>query len=291
MTNASIQPIHFTDSELTDRVNPVLVNLIGVGGTGGHVLDSLADMNEVLTSLGHPGLEVRVFDEDTVSVFNLGRQRFTRAEVGLPKAAAKINRINRNYGTYWKAMLYPYALNYEHRLQEFLPAQITISCVDSVKSRFEIETILDRYCKQPIHQNVRDKPIYWIDFGNSRYTGQVILSTLRKVRQPKSELYQPVSTLPLFTKEFRNELQAVDDTNEPSCSMEEALSRQDLFINPILAFNGCRLLWALISQGMTTYRGVFVNVKDYKTIPIPITAEIPPNLVANYDLLPNIEAA
>jgi PRTRC genetic system ThiF family protein len=279
------QAVHFTDKDLIARVNPIIINLIGVGGTGSHVLSSLADMNEALISLGHSGLEVRTFDEDKVSIFNLARQRFARSEVGLSKAEAKINRINRSCGTYWKAMVYPFSSVYESRLQEFLAAQITISCVDTVTSRFDIERILRKYLSNEVDENQRDRPLYWMDFGNGRYTGQVLLATLADIKQPDSELYAPVSKLPWFTEEYRISLKAVNDRNEPSCSHQEALTKQDLFINPTLAQHGCRLLWTLITEGMTTCRGVFVNVKDFKVAPIPIT------LAESTQLLPSRLAA
>lgn len=266
--------VHFADQELTQCVNPILVNVIGVGGTGSHVLKSLADMNLALNGLGHPGFVVRAFDEDTVSQYNRGRQRFASAEIGEPKAAALINRINRFYGTYWKAMLYSFSSQNEDQIKQFLSAQITISCVDTVKSRFDIEDILKRVSGQLKKSYARDKPTYWLDYGNGRNTGQVFLSTLRDIDQPDSKAFVTVPQLPLFTEEFRVALQSVDDHAEPSCSMQEALHKQDLFINPGLAMLGCRLLWTLLTEGMTPYRGVFLNLTDYRTVPIPVTCRV-----------------
>jgi hypothetical protein len=41
--------------------------------------------------------------------------------------------------------------------------------------------------------------------------------------------------LPQITGEWADELSKVDDISEPSCSVAEALTRQDLFINLTLA--------------------------------------------------------
>jgi molybdopterin/thiamine biosynthesis adenylyltransferase len=75
--------VHIVNKELLQPYNPVTVNLIGAGGTGGQVLTALARMNQALVALNHPGLMVRVFDDDTVTRANLGRQLFTTAELVL----------------------------------------------------------------------------------------------------------------------------------------------------------------------------------------------------------------
>jgi len=261
--------LHFLDKHLQETVHPILINLIGVGGTGNHVLWSLADMSAALNGLGHPGFVVRAFDDDTVTKFNLGRQRFAWAEIGEPKAEALINRINRIYGTYWQAMLYPFSSETGAKLDPFLSAQITISCVDNVPSRFDIEEILTSAVSR-CQPHAREKPTYWMDFGNKQHTGQVVLSTLQTIEQPPSKLYEPVGQLPPLTDEFRETLSNMKAKTGPSCSMREALSRQSLFINPALAVLGCNLLSTLLMEGMTAYRGFFLNLANYKVAPIPV---------------------
>src|ERR1700748_3754425 len=101
--NDSKPAVHFVPNELLQPYNPVTINLIGAGGTGSQLLTALARMNHALTALGHAGIFVRVFDNDLVDTANLGRQLFTTAELGLYKSVALINRINRFFGTNWKA--------------------------------------------------------------------------------------------------------------------------------------------------------------------------------------------
>ena len=59
-----------------------------------------------------------------------------------------------------------------------------------------------------------------------------------------------------------------DDT--PSCSLAEALEKQDLFINSSLVQMGCSLLWGMFRNGLTLYRGFFHNLKDFRTHPIKV---------------------
>jgi hypothetical protein len=109
-----------------------------------------------------------------------------------------------------------------------------------------------------------------MDLGNSRFTGQLVLSTLDEIKQPESERFRPVANLPKVTDEFKDLLEEVDDKDEPSCSQAEALRKQDLYINTALAVYGAELLWQLLSDGMIEHRGLFLNIKKFKTTPLKI---------------------
>ena len=259
--------VHIVQKELRQPYNPVTVNLIGAGGTGGQVLTALARMNHALIALGHAGLFVRVFDNDTVDAANLGRQLFTTAELGLYKSVALINRINRFFGTNWRAETIRYD-KASLKDRDLASATITISCVDTVDARYEIAEILKHLA---VSYGGRNHVKYWMDFGNSHSSGQVILSTLEKIKQPASEMYKPIEYLPLVTEEFKELLNASEqEDNTPSCSLAEALTRQDLFINSALANCGASLLWQLFREGILFNRVFFLNLKEFRTQPIMV---------------------
>jgi PRTRC genetic system ThiF family protein len=262
------QNIHYADSILHDATNPISINLIGAGGTGSKVLTALIEMNESLLALGHAGLQVRVWDDDEVSQANIGRQRFAESEIGMKKAVALINRANRWSGTFWKAETERFGRDTFGNLPNRAMANIYISCVDSVKSRFEIAEVLNRLGKG---REIQNQPLYWIDFGNSRNSGQVILSTIGDIEQPSSQKYNCFTNLPFVTDEFGEMLKQAEETDDtPSCSLAEALTKQDLYINGSLAQMGCSLLWNLFRNGSTLYRGFFFNLKEFRLQPIPI---------------------
>jgi PRTRC genetic system ThiF family protein len=128
---------------------------------------------------------------------------------------------------------------------------------------------------QEVFQSVQEKRchpfekfIYWLDFGNTRTTGQAILGSL-DVKQPNSEKFKTVSRLPFVTELF--DYTQIDDNNsEPSCSLAEALQKQDLFINSTLAQLGCDLLWKLFRECMIEFQGIFLNLETLKTNPLKI---------------------
>lgn len=266
--NTEKTKIHFTDNYLISPTNPITVNLIGAGGTGSKVLTALMEINESLIALGHAGLQVRLWDNDIITSANLGRQRFFECETGLYKSVALINRVNRCTGTNWKAENRKFEKDNFGRIPEQAKATITITCVDNVQARFGVAEILKAVSNL---RSYRDTPKYWLDFGNSQHTGQVLLSTIGEIKQPHSEKYETVANLPFITEEFGELLkQSEEQDNTPSCSLAESLEKQDLFINSSLTQMGCSLLWNLFRRGMTEYKGFFHNLKDFRTHPIKV---------------------
>ena len=106
---------------------------------------------------------------------------------------------------------------------------------------------------------------------NSRHTGQVLLSTIGDIQQPKSERFETIANLLFVTEEFGELLkQSETEDDTPSCSLVEALEKQDLYINSTLTQMGCSLLWSLFRNGLTEYRGFFLNLKDFRSQPIKV---------------------
>jgi PRTRC genetic system ThiF family protein len=253
---------HFTAPELLNPTNPITVCLIGAGGTGSQVLTGLTRMSHSLQQLGHAGFQVSLWDDDIITDANRGRQLFAECEVGLSKASALITRTNRFFGTSWKAIEKPFTNDTATGR-----AALYISCVDTAAARFEIAEVLSQLDTRGSHS---DNPRYWLDFGNSKDSGQVILSTIGGIKQPASEKFLPVGSLPQVTEEFAELLWQGDTEDLPSCSHAEALERQDLFINSVLAQMGCSLLWQLLRQGLTTERGFFLNLKNFRSQPLEV---------------------
>jgi len=269
----ALKAVHIVENEWINPYNPIVVNLIGAGGTGSQVLTALARMNHALIALNHPGLFVRLFDDDKVERANLGRQLFATAELKQYKAVALINRVNLFFGTNWKAEIQRYDKASLKTAPELTKAGLTISCVDTVQARLEIADILKTLHKHSGHG--RNKPLYYMDFGNSRFTGQVILSTIGKVVQPEMKKYATVDTLPMVTDEFKDLLLASESADKtPSCSLAEALTKQDLFINSALANAGASLLWQLFREGMLFNRGFFINLKEFRMQPVKVNLPI-----------------
>lgn len=260
--------VHFTHNYLLRPTNPIVVNVIGAGGTGSQMLTALSRMHHSLLALGHPGLFIQLYDDDKVTTANLGRQLFATCDIGQPKAAVLINRTNRFFGSAFKAIPYKYNKKSLLKLPQHGAANITITCVDTVAARFEIADIL----RSTANGKVNDMytPLYWLDIGNSQYNGQVILSTVGETPQPPSKKYTPVGSLPFITDQYKTLLEQATEDTTPSCSLADALTKQDLFINSSLANIAASLLWGMFREGMTVNRGCFLNLKDFRMQPFPV---------------------
>src|SRR5450755_1622594 len=83
---------------------PLMVAVVGVGGTGSELTSKLINLHLALTAKGYGGLNVVAFDPATVSPANIVRQRYTQADIGRPKATVLVNRINFAYSLEWDAV-------------------------------------------------------------------------------------------------------------------------------------------------------------------------------------------
>ena len=259
--------VHYIDNYLIDPQHPVTVNLIGAGGTGSQVLTCLARLDVTLRALGHPGLFVTLYDPDIVSGTNIGRQLFSDSDIGLNKAKCLITRVNNFFGNDWKAVsgIFPTILKNVRRDDM---ANITITCTDNIKSRLDLWNVL-KAVPAPAYRDYTT-PLYWMDFGNTQTTGQVVIGTIpKRIRQPASALYETVGSLKVITRLVKYARVKEEDSG-PSCSLAEALEKQDLFINSTLAQLGCGLLWKMFRHGMLEHHGLYLNLHTMRLKPMTV---------------------
>lgn len=262
------QNVHYLADFLANPVHPIQIKLAGVGGNGTHMLKGLAAIHSALLSLGHMGLSVIAYDDDTVSKSNVGRQLFYPSDLGNNKAEIFINRINRSYGFSWIAV--------PHRLKAFDmtdgKCNIFISCVDKGKTRVQFWEWMKNYIiKSENHSNYGnsyDRLTYWLDLGNDKTSGQVILGSAFTI-QPKSN-FKTVNRIPNIVEMYPDLGKNDKEDLGPSCSTMEALNRQDLFINAMISDHALKLLWKLLHELVITYHGVFYNGVIENTIPIEL---------------------
>lgn len=240
---------------LLDPHHKIKVAVIGCGGTGTQVLSILARMELSLVALGHLGLHVTVFDDDVITQANIGRQLFSQNEIGQHKSISLVTRFNRFYGTKWNAITSKFGSK-EQKGYNDTTFNIYITCVDDFETRLKIAKII-KDAKNGHHDNQK---LYWLDFGNTNNTGQAILGTLSKTDNP----------MPCFDEWAANFKKPRKKKSTPSCSLAEALEKQDLLINSSLANSGMQLLWRLFRNGKTPYRGVVINLETLTSNPIKI---------------------
>ncbi len=252
---------HTIHNQLLTR--KVKIHLVGVGGNGSQVLSGLARLHLSMLALDHPGgLDVTAFDSDTVSESNVGRQLFSPADVGINKAVVLVHRLNAYYGLNWKAAptLYDKDGVREH-CGYYNQPDIVITCVDSAKARREIHTLLD---------GMGRGSIYWLDMGNEATTGQVVFGETRPSGARKKRALDD-TRLPVVTELFPELLNKnIPESDTPTCSLAEALDRQELFVCQTVATCALQMLWTLFRYGGLDFSAQFINLKSGVTSPLPI---------------------
>lgn len=243
---------HNAHDYLLSPPHKLTVAVIGCGGTGSQVLSILGRMNTALQSLGHLGFHVTAYDDDTITEANVGRQLYSLSEIGAHKCISLISRLNRFNGTQWEAKPERFgktkASAYSHN--------IYITCVDDFDTRLKIA----KHLKTQKTWKHDFQKLYWMDFGNNNNAGQVIFGTLGRHKIP----------MPCFDEWAAKYKRPVKTKDVPSCSLAEALEKQDLLINSSLANAGMQLLWRLFREGKTPYRGVVINLESLTSNPINV---------------------
>ena len=246
---------HFVPEYFLSPVHPITVDLVGCGGNGSVMLSCLASIDSALRALGRPGIHVTAHDGDEVSEANLGRQLFASADLYCNKADALVTRFNRIFGTDWKSV----PENYSHNPE----TNIIITCTDNVESRRYVARNFAKEGSADEHRNY-----YWLDMGNAQTYGQAILGSAL-IHQPKSARFETVEQLPHVIEMYgisKNE----DKASGPSCSLAEALEKQDLFINRMVATAAADILWKLLREGHVENHGYFLNLAEMRMVPVGI---------------------
>jgi PRTRC genetic system ThiF family protein len=237
---------HLIDKYILDPRHKLTISVFGVGGTGSFLLSKLARLNIALQKIhDHPGLHVTAYDYDIIEDHNYVRSTFSPADAGLPKATTIISRINRYYGLKWKG----FDRKFIRQTDE--STNIIFLCVDSLDSRKEI---IEDFPKSGYDWT---KHLYTFDIGNGDNYGQVIISSTKNVNVHSG------SSKSLNIHKYAWDLFDIkEEADKPSCSMEESLSAQSLFINEFMAIVAAETFKNFILSPKITSNAIFVNSED-----------------------------
>jgi PRTRC genetic system ThiF family protein len=243
------------------RHDAVRIKVVGAGGTGSAIITGLARMHVALRELGGHGFSVTLCDPDTVSESNIGRQLFSAADVGSFKSDVLIQRVNLYHGLDWTSA--PCRVEAMRDRDPNRYCELVIGCVDTVKARLAIRD----------NGHAR----WWLDCGNDARTAQFVLGNPKTidVRRQMEGDDAPAERAPAHIPNVLDLFPALTakgykESNAPSCSMAEALRKQDLFINQTVATFALDLLWDWFRRGSITTHGAFINLETKQVRPLPI---------------------
>jgi len=240
---------HYLPDAYGNRIINVL--LVGCGGNGAQMLMGLASLDAALRAISSRSLHVTVVDDDTVSEANLGRQPFYRCDLGNSKARTLVERVNIAHGLNWRAVhgRAPTAIGLGG-------IDLLITCVDTAAARRALGAeIVEGH----------PAPRYWLDLGNRATDGQFLIGCPSPSSSTKAGR---LPTVLEYFPELADDSIAEDDA--PSCSVAEALERQSLFVNRVVASHALALLFDLLGRGSIGHAGAFINLASGQAVPIPL---------------------
>ncbi len=260
------------DAHLTQVV------LAGCGGTGAQIARMLArliyDMQQKNLETPH----LIFVDHDAVEPHNIGRQLFTRGDVGQNKAEVLARRFNVALGLRIEARprrLVPEDMNYGtanyHR-----PNIVLIGAVDNAAAR------------AMMHKHIKGVAA-WIDCGNHEHGGQVAIGNSTeawyydrknwvgsKLIVKQALTYQPNSegsyrTLPAPTLLFPDLLKP--EPEGLSCAQMVERNRQALFVNDAMAVAAMSYVHKLLMREPVRSFVTYVDTVTNNVRSVPLTRE------------------
>tara|TARA_R110001606_G_scaffold4967_1_gene23584 strand:+ start:22018 stop:22809 length:792 start_codon:yes stop_codon:yes gene_type:complete len=248
-------PQWLTDNEFQNKKTKVVI--IGAGGTGSELISQIFKINYTLMELGSAGLDVTLIDDDVVSPTNLGRQSFYHFDLGLSKAKTLIERFNTFGNLKWKYVVKRIT---PENIGKYIPNNcVVFTCVDNPIARVTVGEHLEKRL---------NSEVLWIDGGNSRADGQVVLGTYEQ----REDL--PYSRLPSVFDLYAEQLKTQEYIATESCSHVEAMRSQTLGINNAIALQMTQLFWQLVREGEIRAHGALVDLKSFTVNALPIAPEI-----------------
>ncbi|WP_258112175.1 ThiF family adenylyltransferase, partial [Alicyclobacillus sp. SP_1] len=240
------KPVHVLDRRQLQNVV-----LIGVGGTGGYVLQQMARLLYSLKEQGASVPDVLLVDGDTVEEKNLLRQYFLPHDVGKKKATVLAERYARAYGLSIAA--YPHYLTKEADGQPtgiLEHGDVVVACVDNGSTRRLLHEQLNRHhdvvyidsgnsaVAMPEHPEHLDR-YQLAHLKNSGWEGQVVVGVRRHGQ----------TVLPFPGEVFPDLIEEDHFPTEVRCGEVSVSNPQRLMTNLMAATTVMMLLHTLLADG------------------------------------------
>lgn len=226
--------------------------VIGAGGTGSFAAMAIARLVFELNERGR-SVEMLIVDPDLVESGNIPRSNFCSAEIGRFKAQTLAERIalawslqvsysNERFGT---------EKHFKRTASSYRELAVLIGCVDNHHARAEIHGAL---LQSEGHRPSEAANTWWIDGGNGKFSGQVLIGSTTKQVSPSNyfagsticrNLPAPTLVHPELLEDQERRL-GRRGTQRVSCPELVRLGEQSLNINQRVAIEIAEMLSALL---------------------------------------------
>ena len=235
---ATVMPVEYNNLRLV---------VVGAGGTGSFVVPSLARLMYELKQQQNKSSEMLIVDPDIVEANNIPRSNFCFAEVGRYKAQTLAERVSMAWGleTGFSCEKFDHEKHLKSSTSDYRSLTVIVGCVDNYLARREIHRALDE------HRGHGDQPrLWWIDGGNGKTSGQVLLGSTTKRLKPE-QYFTGTSiccSLPAPSLQHPDllEPEKLPVSSEISCPERVRLGDQGLNVNQRVAIEIAEILSAML---------------------------------------------
>ncbi len=157
--------------------------VVGAGGTGSYVIPAIARLMFELKQSQNKPVEMLIVDPDVVESGNIPRSNFCGAEVGSFKAQSLAKRITLAWGLecHYANELFDGERHLKAPSSDYRSLKVIVGCVDNHEARRDIHLAITRNRRY----SPSDAPdLWWIDGGNGRSSGQVLVGSNTKKIKP-----------------------------------------------------------------------------------------------------------
>jgi PRTRC genetic system ThiF family protein len=236
------------------------ITIVGCGGTGAAVARSVARMVYDMREARMHTPQVVLIDPDMVESTNIGRQMFTQADLGQPKALVLMRRFNLALGLSMSAICE--AVDAERHFERW--GNLIVGCVDNHLARRELAKV---------------SGAIWCDSGNHASTGQVVIGNTGDRALVSRQLdgrdgkigYLPHAGL-LFPALLEPDAEAVPQPGL-SCAELVAARSQELTINDWMSVATAQYIYKLLHRQPITSFATFISSDGMSVRSVPITPD------------------
>lgn len=232
------------------------IMLVGLGGTGGHWASAICRMIYDMKRHNLQTPTITFVDPDVVEEKNVGRQLFAAADVGQYKAEVLARRFNYMLGLDVNWINEPFDADWFTGHGIVKP--ILCGAVDNHLARREMAKLRD---------------VIWIDAGNERSTGQVIIgnsaikSWIMGSHDAKTNVWRGLPNAALLFPQLLEPKPDEQPEDNLSCADLILLGQQQLFVNQWVATVANEYLFKLLYQQPINSFMTFIDIEHMNVKP------------------------
>jgi PRTRC genetic system ThiF family protein len=240
--------------------------VVGAGGTGSFVVPALARLIFELKQQQNKSAEMLIVDPDVVENGNIPRSNFCFAEVGRYKAQTLAERVSMAWAieTSFSCEKFDPEKHLKSSTSDYRSLTIIVGCVDNYLARREMHRALDEF------RSYGDKSrLWWIDGGNGKTSGQVVLGSVTKPLKPEQyftgtsicrALPAPSVQHPDLLQPEKNEARS-----DASCPERVRLGEQGLNVNQRVAIEIAEMLSSMLLTRTLKRYAVYMDLESGTT--------------------------